>query len=63
MQDKINSFTPIIGKESKLLILGTLPSVKSLRIKQYYGNPQNTFWKILTDVILFVKLALLDMLA
>ena len=47
MQDKINSFTPIIGKDSKLLILGTLPSIKSLRLQQYYGNPQNTFWKIL----------------
>ena len=27
--------------------MGTLPSIKSLELQQYYGNPQNSFWKIL----------------
>lgn len=41
------SFPPIIGKNPRILILGTLPSIQSIRLQQYYGNPQNTFWKIL----------------
>lgn len=41
------SFPPIIGKNPKVLILGTLPSKKSLEFQQYYGNPQNSFWRIL----------------
>jgi hypoxanthine-DNA glycosylase len=42
-----NSFPPIIGKNSKILILGTLPSKRSLELHQYYGHPRNAFWKIL----------------
>lgn len=41
------SFLPIIGKNPKVLILGTLPSKKSLELRQYYGHPRNAFWKIL----------------
>lgn len=43
----IQSFQPIIGNNPKILVLGTLPSIKSLEIQQYYGNPRNSFWKIL----------------
>ena len=44
---KISSFPPIINKESKVLILGTVPGVKSWEMKQYYAHPQNQFWKII----------------
>ena len=44
------SFEPIINKESEILILGSLPSIISLREKQYYANPRNHFWKILYSV-------------
>ena len=37
-------FPPIYNKESKLLILGSFPSVKSRQIQFYYGNQQNRFW-------------------
>ena len=37
----------MLGKNPKVLILGTLPSKKSLEIQQYYGYPRNAFWKIL----------------
>ena len=43
----IQSFQPIIANKPKILVLGTLPSIKSLEIQQYYGNPRNSFWKIL----------------
>lgn len=38
-------FPPIYNKESKLLILGSFPSVKSRQIQFYYGNKQNRFWR------------------
>lgn len=47
---KISSFPPIIDKESKILILGSIPGVKSLEIQQYYAHPQNKFWKIIFEL-------------
>jgi len=43
----ITSFEPIIDENCKILILGTMPSVKSLEKRQYYGSKQNHFWKII----------------
>ncbi len=40
-------FGPIFDKDSKVLILGSFPSVKSRQIDFYYGNKQNRFWKML----------------
>lgn len=42
--------TPIYNKNSKVLILGTIPSIKSREIGFYYGNPKNRFWKTLSKV-------------
>ncbi len=42
-----HSFAPIEPACAKILILGTMPSVKSLEKTQYYGHPQNRFWPIL----------------
>ena len=44
------SFPPIVNEDSKILILGTMPGNKSLQLNQYYANPQNQFWKILSFV-------------
>ena len=44
------SFEPIIDKRSKVLILGSLPGVWSLREIEYYAIGQNSFWKILFSV-------------
>ena len=38
-------FPPVYDEESKVLILGSFPSVKSREIQFYYGNKQNRFWK------------------
>jgi G:T/U mismatch-specific DNA glycosylase len=46
----IESFEPIASRNSKILILGSMPSVMSLSKYQYYGNPQNQFWKIVFDL-------------
>ena len=40
-------FLPETGDSPRVLILGSFPSVKSLELCEYYGNPQNHFWKIM----------------
>lgn len=51
MSDKvIHEFEPVYNKHSKILILGTFPSVKSREYNFYYGHPQNRFWKVLAQV-------------
>lgn len=47
---KISSFPPIINNESKILILGSIPGIKSLEMQQYYAHPQNKFWKIIFEL-------------
>lgn len=42
-----HSFAPIEPKRADILILGTMPSVKSLEKTQYYGHPQNQFWPMI----------------
>jgi len=46
-----HTFEPIYNIESKILILGTFPSVKSREIQFYYGHPQNRFWKVISSVL------------
>lgn len=50
MQNRISSFPPIIDHESKILILGSVPGIKSLEKQEYYGHPQNKFWKIIFEL-------------
>ncbi|MFC3158627.1 G/U mismatch-specific uracil-DNA glycosylase [Chryseobacterium arachidis] len=50
MQNRIFSFPPIIDNNSKIIILGSIPGVKSLEKQQYYGHPQNKFWKIIFEL-------------
>lgn len=45
--NRINSFPPIVDGHSKILILGSVPGVKSLQMQQYYAHPQNQFWRII----------------
>lgn len=40
-------FPPVFDENSKILILGSFPSVKSRENHFYYGHPQNRFWKVL----------------
>ncbi len=45
-----HEFAPVYNEESKILILGTFPSVKSRESHFYYGHPQNRFWKVLASL-------------
>lgn len=45
-----HSFTPVFDENSRVLILGTFPSVKSREQNFYYGHPRNRFWKILAGL-------------
>lgn len=45
-----HTFEPVYDKESRILILGSLPSVKSRENNFYYGHPQNRFWRVLWEV-------------
>lgn len=40
-------FPPVFDANSRVLILGSFPSVKSREVSFYYGNPQNRFWRVL----------------
>lgn len=44
------NFGPVYDKNSKILILGTFPSVKSRAVSFYYGHPRNRFWSILAKI-------------
>jgi hypoxanthine-DNA glycosylase len=50
------SFKPSIDKNSKILVLGSMPGVKSLEEAQYYAHPQNRFWKIMGKICAEPKL-------
>lgn len=41
---------PVYDSESRILILGSFPSVKSREAGFFYGHPQNRFWKVLSGI-------------
>lgn len=41
------AFDPIVNKDCKVLILGTMPSEESLRKQERYGHKSNQFWRII----------------
>lgn len=69
---------PLFNEDSKILILGSFPSVKSREVGFFYGHKQNRFWKVIsalcgvpvvqtieekTELVLSHKIALWDVIA
>lgn len=50
-QQLSHEFPPVFDGNSRILILGSFPSVKSREQQFYYGHPQNRFWKILAGLL------------
>lgn len=46
-----HEFLPVFDENSKVLILGTFPSVKSREEQFFYGHKQNRFWKVLAQIV------------
>lgn len=46
-----HEIAPVYDKNSRILILGSFPSVKSRENKFFYGHPQNRFWKVLSQLL------------
>lgn len=46
----IHPFKPIYDEKSRVLVLGSFPSVKSRENGFYYGHPQNRFWRVAAAV-------------
>ena len=47
---EIHTIRPVYDKDSKILVLGSFPSVKSRETLFFYGHPQNRFWKVIAAV-------------
>ena len=46
----LTGLPPLVSPATRVLILGSFPGVRSLQAQQYYGHPQNQFWKILQAI-------------
>ena len=51
METVKHEIPPVYDKNSKILILGSFPSVKSRENQFFYHHPQNRFWKVLSGVV------------
>ena len=47
----VHNIPPVYNARSRVLILGSFPSVKSREAQFFYGHPQNRFWRVLAAVL------------
>lgn len=46
-----NVLLPVVNSSTKVLIVGSMPGKQSLEKQQYYGNPRNHFWPIISELL------------
>ena len=47
----LQGLPPLLDARTRLVVLGSFPGVASLRAQQYYGHPQNQFWRIMATLL------------
>lgn len=47
---RLYGFSPLSGEAPRILILGSMPSVRSLALGRYYGHPRNRFWPVMAAI-------------
>lgn len=56
----LQGLPPLLSPATRLIILGSFPGLASLRAQQYYGHPQNQFWRLLATLLSPDPVALLQ---
>ena len=51
MSEILHSIAPVYSQNSRILILGSFPSVRSREVGFFYGHPQNRFWRVLSSLL------------
>lgn len=46
----LKSFEPIVNQKTTRIVVGTMPGIASLEVKEYYAHPRNAFWKIMAEL-------------